>query len=61
MDPAHARCNTCSLHTYPFEGEGLVEERVERLPVHLRLKLALLVGHQVDLDRPNGRENENLQ
>ena len=32
-----------------LEGERLVEERVQRLPVHLRLELALLVRHQVDL------------
>ena len=34
---------------HPFEGERLVEERVQRLAVNLGLELALLVRHQVDL------------
>jgi hypothetical protein len=34
---------------YLLEREALVEERVEGLPVYLRLKLAFLVRHQVDL------------
>ena len=38
-----------------LEGELLVEDGIERLPVDLGLKLLLLVGQQVDLHVRVGR------